>query len=184
MKARLTCAVVFALLAAASTAGPSAAALEIAVSVSPPTGTAGRPVEVLVRTFIPIGADGIDLPAPSFAYPAASGLWNVLYPVSDYPFDVVARSPAGDEIDIDLVRDPSDGSLWRGVFTPPVPGAWSIFVRNFPTYAPTTIEVTADEQSLGFWTIAAACLLLGIGGGLVLARVIRRPASRDIPNAD
>ena len=180
MTNRLPRAILLALVVAATTTGPSAAALEITVSVSPPSGTVGSPVEVLVRTFIPIGADGIDLPPPSFAYPAGSGLWNVLYPVSYYPFDVVARSPAGDEIEVDLVRDASDASLWRGVFTPDAPGAWSISVRNFPTYAPTTIDVAAGDPTLGSWTIAVAFLLLGFGGGLVLARVMRRPSSRVI----
>jgi hypothetical protein len=179
MTKRLPLAVVLALSVATLAAGPSAAALEIAVSVSPPNGTVGSPVEVLVRTFIPIGADGVDLPPPSFAYPGASGLWNVLYPVSDYPFDVVARSPAGEEVEVDLVRDPSDGSLWRGAFIPSAPGAWSIMVRNFPTHPPTTIEVAADTSNLASWTMAVAFLLLGVGGGLVLARVIRRRSSRD-----
>ena len=180
MTNRLARAGVFALLAAAFAAGPSEAALESAVSVSPSSGTVGRPVEVLVRTFIPISADGLDLPAPSLAYPAPSGLWNVLYPVGDYPFDVVARPPTGDEVEVRMVRDPSDASLWRGAFTPTAPGAWSIMVRNFPTYAPTTIEVAAGDPSFGSWTIAVAFLLLGIGGGVVLARVMRRPPSRDI----
>lgn len=180
MRNRLPRAVAFAVLAAAFIADPSAAALEIAVSVSPPSATVGRPVEVLVRTFIPIGGEGIDLPPPSLAYPAASGLWNVLYPVADYPFDVVARPPTGDEIEVDLVRDPSDASLWRGAFTPTAVGTWSIVIRNFPTYAPTTFEVAADEPSLGAWTIPVAFLLLGIAGGWVLARVRRRASSRDI----
>jgi hypothetical protein len=180
MKYRLPRAVVVALLAAAFVAGPSAAALEIAVTVSPRSASVGRPVEVLVRTFIPIGGEGIDLPPPSLSYPAASGLWNVLYPVADYPFDVVARPPTGDEIEVDLVRDTEDGSLWRGAFTPTAAGAWSIVVRNFPAYAPIAIEVAADEPILGSWVIPVAFLLFGIGGGWLLARAIRPPPSRDI----
>ena len=173
MTNRLPRAVASGVLAAAFIAGPSAAALEIAVSVSPARGMVGRPVEVLVRTFVPIGVQDVDLPRPSLAYPASSGLWNILYPVSDYPFDVVARPPSGDEIEVDLVRDPSDGSLWRGTFPPTAAGIWSIVARNFPTYAPTMFEVAADEASIGSWTNAVAFLLLGIGGGWVLARVLR-----------
>lgn len=177
---RLLTALVGALAVATLTAGPSAAAMEIALSISPSTGIVGRPVEVLVRTFLPVGADSLDIPVPSLGYPAQSGLWNVLYPFPDYPFDVVARSPSGEEVEIELVRDGSDASLWRGAFTPTMPGEWSIVVRNFPKSVPTRLDVTGGESSLGIWAIAIAALLLGLGGGLVLGRVIRRASARDI----
>lgn len=158
---------------------PSAAALEVAVSVSPASGIVGRPVEVLVRTFAPIGGDGIDLPLPSLAYPVPSGLWNVLYPV-DYPFDVIARSPAGDELQIDLGRDASDASLWRGSFTPTTPGQWSIVMRNFPTYAPIRLDVAASEPTPSTLPIMLAALLGGLALGFLLGRAIRRSPTSDI----
>lgn len=154
---------------AATTAWPSAAALEVAVSVSPASGVVGRPIEVLVRTFAPIGGDGIDLPRPSLAYPAPSGLWNVLYPI-DYSFDVIARSPAGEEVQISLVRDAADASLWRGSFTPPVPGQWAIVMRNFPTYAPIGLDVAAGEPTSNSLPMVVGSLLGGLALGLLLGR--------------
>src|SRR5258708_26795322 len=107
MNRRLSTALALGIAVAAVTARPSAAGLEVAVSVSPGTGVVGGPVEVLVRTFAPIDRGAVDLPVPSVAYAAPSGLWNVLYPV-DYPFDVVARSPDGDELQVNLARDQLD----------------------------------------------------------------------------
>jgi hypothetical protein len=161
------------------TVGPSAAALEVAVSVSPVSGVVGDPVEVLVRTFAPIGRGGIDLPLPSVAYPAPSGLWDVLYPV-DYPFDVIARSPAGDEVQINLVRDVVDASLWRGSFTPTIPGQWLIVMRNFPTYAPIPLDVAASEQTSSTLPLAIGALLGGLALGLLLGRAIRRSPTGEI----
>ena len=178
MKHRLPAALALGIAVAAVTALPGAAALEIAVSVSPATGIVDHPVEVLVRTFVPIGGDAIDLPAPSLGYPAPSGLWNVLYPV-DYPFDVIARSPTGEELKIDLARDGSDASLWRGSFTPTMPGQWSIVMRNFPTYAPIRLDVAADDPNSNTWLIAIAALLGGLAGGLLLGRAMRRSPSSD-----
>lgn len=154
-------------------ARPGAAALEIAVSVSPATGIVGHPVEVLVRTFVPVNGDAIDLPPPSMGYPAPSGQWNVLYPI-DYPFDVVARSPTGDELTINLARDNTDASLWRGSFTPTVAGQWSIVMRNFPTYAPIQLDVAVDVPNAGGWLIAIAALAIGLAGGFLVGRVLRR----------
>jgi hypothetical protein len=179
MKHRVPTAVALAIAISALVARPSAAAMDIAVSVSPATGIVGRPVEVLVRTFAPVGADAIDLPPPSQAYPASSGLWDVLYPF-DYPFDVVARSPTGVEVKITLVRDAADASLWRGTFTPTTPGAWQIVMRNFPALSPTQLNVAAGESTIGEWGTAIAALLLGLVGGLALARAMRRPSPRDI----
>ncbi len=179
MKLRLRTAFVVAMVAGGLAAQPITAAVEVAVSVSPATGIVDRPVEVLVRTFIPIGRDGIDLPPPSLAYPAPSGLWNVLYPI-DYPFDVIAQSPTGEELKVELVRDATDASLWRGSFTPTIPGEWSIVLRNFPTQAATRIIVAAAQESgTGIWGVAIAALLLGLVGGLLLGRAVRRSSSRD-----
>jgi hypothetical protein len=174
MMQRLLAAAIGALASVALAAGPSAAAMDITVSVSPGTGVVGRPVEVLVRTFVPIEANGLDLPVPSLGYPTQSGLWEVLYPFPDYPFDIVAKSPAGAEVQVILVRDGSDASLWRGAFTPTVTGQWSIVVKNFPKSEPTRLEVTSGDSSVSSWVIAVAALLLGLGGGLLAERGIRR----------
>jgi hypothetical protein len=179
MKRRLATALALGIAVAAVTARPGVAALEVAVSVSPAKGIVDRPVEVLVRTFVPIGGDAIDLPPPSLGYPAPSGLWNVLYPV-DYPFDVLARSPTGEELKIDLARDGSDASLWRGSFTPTMPGQWWIVMRNYPTYAPIRLDVAADDPNSSTWLIAIAALLGGLAGGLILGRAMRRSPSGDI----
>jgi hypothetical protein len=151
------------------------AAVEVAVSVSPSEGIVDRPVEVLVRTFVPIGAGDLDLPIPSVPYPAASGLWSVLYPIADYPFDVVANSPAGANLQIALTRDSEDASLWRGTFTPRSSGEWTIVVRNFPTLEPIPIRVVEDAPSPPTAIVGVAALLAAFLGGVVLGWVTRRP---------
>jgi hypothetical protein len=181
MKMRVRAAVL-AIVVGALTAQPAAAAIDVAVSVSPTAGVVNSPVDVLVRTFLPINLDAIDLPRPSLAYPAASGLWDVLYPF-DYPFDVIAQSPTGEDIEIEMVRDGADASLWRGSFTPTVPGEWSVVMRNFPTYAPIGLTVSAaaalDPPDVN-WALPLAALVLGLLGGLMLAPVAGRAVSRDI----
>lgn len=171
---RLSAALVLAMTAATVRAEPVAAALEIVVSVSPAEGTVGRPLEVLVRTFVPVGADDLALPQPSHRYPTASGLWNVLYPFDDYPFDVVARSAAGEDVQIVLTRDPTDASLWRGSFTPSTVGEWSIVMRNFPTVAPIRVIVAEGPATLGGWAFAVGALLAGAVAGFIVGRS-RRP---------
>jgi hypothetical protein len=170
---RLFAAAIGALAFAVLAVGPSAAAMDITVSVSPATGVVGRPVEVLIRTFVPVEANGLDLPAPSLGYPSQSGLWDVLYPFPDYPFDIVAQAPTGEEVQVTLVRDGSDASLWRGAFTPTVTGQWSIVVKNFPKSEPTRLEVTSGDSSASSWAIAVAAVLVGLGAGLLAERGIR-----------
>lgn len=153
------------------------AAVEVAVSVSPSEGVVGRPVEVLVRTFIPIGTGDLHLPVPSVPYPAASGLWNVLYPIADYPFDVVANSPAGASMQVALTRDSEDASLWRGSFIPSKSGEWTIVLRNFPTLEPIRILVVEDGTFPPPATVGVGAFLAGLLMGLVLGRVTRRPSS-------
>ena len=179
MKMRVRAAVVMSITFGVLTAQPIAAAMDVAVSVSPTTGVVNRPVDVLVRTFLPINENEIDLPRPSLAYAVPSGLWDVLY-----PFDVIAKSPTGDEVQIEMVRDGADASLWRGSFTPTIPGEWSVVMRNFPTYAPIRLTVSAaaaiDSPGVN-WALPLAALMLGLLCGLLLARVAGRPASSDIP---
>ena len=183
MKMRLRAAAVLTIALGMLTAQPAAAAIDVAVSVSPITGVVNRPVDVLVRTFLPINEENIDLPRPSLAYAVPSGLWDVLYPF-DYPFDMIAKSPTGEELQIELVRDGADGSLWRGSFTPTVPGEWSVVMRNFPTYAPIRLTVSAaaaiDSPGVN-WALPITALMLGLLGGVLLARVTGRTVSRDIP---
>jgi hypothetical protein len=137
-----------ALAASVLMARPAIAAVEITLSVSPGEGVVGRPVEVLLRTYAPIGAADLGLPTPSFSYPAPSGIWYVLYPIPAYPFDVTARSPGGEATKVELVRDPSDATLWRGTLTPDVPGEWSVTVSNFPTSDPARFIVRSGEAIL------------------------------------
>ncbi|HEY4227942.1 MAG TPA: hypothetical protein VGM49_06355, partial [Candidatus Limnocylindrales bacterium] len=161
MKGRLATAFALGIAVASIAARPGVAAIEVAVSLSPTMGIVGHPVEVSVRTFVPFSENAIDLPRPSLAYPAPSGLWDVLYPI-DYEFDVVARSPTGEELKIDLARDGSDASLWRGSFTPVVAGQWSIVMGNFPTYPPIQLDVAADAPNSGVWLIAITALIAGL----------------------
>lgn len=153
------------------------AAVEVAVSVSPSVGIVGRPVEVLVRTFVPIGAEAAHLPVPSVSYPAASGIWNVLYPIADYPFDVLVNSPVGASVQVALTRDSEDASLWRGSFVPTSDGDWTIILRNFPALEPIRVRVVKDATSPPLAMVGVATLLAGLAIGLVLGRVTRRPSS-------
>ena len=169
----LASAFLLALLAAATFSVPSAsAALGVVISVSPAEGVVGRPVDILVRTFVPIGEGEADLPPSTLAYPAASGLWNVLYPVADYPFDVVARAEDGLEVPITLVRDISDATLWRGTFTPTASGTWRISVRNFleAPGATAQLSVMTGEAVPIAAIVGGVGLLAGVVVGLVLCR--------------
>ena len=178
---RLQPAIVLALAASVLTAQPAAAAIDVAVSVSPTAGVVNSPIDVLVRTFLPVSENEIDLPRPSLGYAVRSGLWDVLYPF-DYPFDVVARSPTGEELKIELVRDTADASLWRGSFTPTIPGEWSVVMRNFPNYAPIRLTVSAGAPSASpgeDWALPVGALILGLFGGALIARATGLSVSRD-----
>lgn len=133
------------LAVALATASVARAAGEVVVAVSPSAVGVGEPVEVLLRTFVPIQREGV-LPgtSPREPYPAPSGFWNLLYPWDDYPFDVVAQHEGDADIQVRLARDPSDSTLWRGTVTLPSAGTWTIWVRNFPgkeSGSTTTVRV-------------------------------------------
>jgi hypothetical protein len=160
-------------LVALSTARSVLGALDIAVSVSPEQGTVGRPVEIMVRTFEPIGVEGVALPVPTLAYPVPSGLWDVLYPISDYPFDVVATPETGASVPISLSRDARDASLWRGSFTPMTGGQWFVSVRNFPNLAPISLPISRSTEMGSDGWVAILMLVGGLVVGLVLGRRTR-----------
>jgi len=152
---------------------PAIAALEIVVSVSPTEGVVGRPVEVLIRTFVPFGQEAIELPVPSVPYPAPSGFWNVLYPVADYPFDVVAVAEDGTTVAVFISRDPADATLWRGTFTPPKDGMWTINLRQFQAAgarASARLRVAPGDAIPVAAFVGVAALLAGVLVGLAVGR--------------
>lgn len=133
------------LLASLAMAPVARAAGQVVVAVSPSEVEVGEPVEVLLRTFVPIDRQGI-LPgsSPREPYPAPSDFWNLLYPWDDYPFNVVAQHDGDADVPVQLARDPSDATLWRGTVSLPSAGTWMIWVRNFPGKGPgstTTVTV-------------------------------------------
>lgn len=172
------------------------AAGEVVVSVSPSEVEVGEPVEVLLRTFVPIEREGT-LPQSSFRepYPAPSGFWNVLMPWDDYPFDVVAQHDGDADVAVQLVRDPSDSTLWRGSVTLPSAGTWTIWVRNFPgtepgattavTIRPSGSNATASpssnattgQASIDARPVALIAALVGLVVVLAALAWRRRPAS-------
>jgi hypothetical protein len=152
---------------------PALGAMEITVSVSPAEGVVGRPVEVLVRTFVPFGRDAIDLPVPSVPYPAPSGFWNVLYPVADYPFDVAAAAEDGTTVAVFISRDPADATLWRGTFTPPKDGMWTINLRQFGASA--RLRVAPGDAIPLAALVGVPALVGGVLAGLAVGR--SRPIS-------
>jgi hypothetical protein len=151
---------------------PTLAAMELAMSVSPAEGVVGAPVEVLIRTFTPFGSGAIELPAPSVAYAAPSGLWNVLYPFPDYAFAVTATSPAGRTIAIDLALDADDASLWRGRFTPDAPGQWTIRLANATAIQPIMVTISSHDDRSPL--IAVIALATGLLAGVALGRFTGR----------
>lgn len=161
------------LLAIASVDRPASAAVGVTVSVAPAEGVVGQPLEVLLRTFVPIGEGAAALPVPSVAYPAPSGLWYVLYPIPDYPFDVVASAEDGTTLTVHLERDPNDPTLWRGSFTPTTSGDWTVAVRNFPADEPgasARASVASAEPVPAAVLVGVAALLTGVVVGLSLGR--------------
>ncbi len=178
------------MLATASAAG---AAGEVVVSASPSEVRVGQPIEILVRTFVPIQREGtLAAPDPREPYPGPSGFWNVLYPWDDYPFDVVAQHEDGTEVPLALARDPTDSTLWRGFTSLPKAGTWTIWVRNFPSKGPgsTTVvkaeagppasiepassSTTTASGSIDAGPAALVGVSLGLLGGYVIARQWRR----------
>jgi hypothetical protein len=152
------------------------AALEVAVSVSPTEVQVGQPVDVQVRTFVPFGQDSLQLPLTRpDAYPAPSGLWNVLYPIDDYPFDVAANADDGTSIPVVLHLDATDATLWRGSFTPTSVGVWTVRLNNFAQDRTASVRVSAATPNplpLGAAVIAlVAGLALGIAFGRFRSRI-------------
>lgn len=158
-----------------ATTGGVLAAGQVVVSASPSEVRVGQAVEILARTFLPIQREGtLAVSDPLEPYPGPSGLWNVLYPWDDYPFDVVAQHEDGTELGVTLARDPSDSTLWRGFVSLPKAGPWTVWVRNFPGKEPgsTTVVRVGDPPpgSIGWGPAALAGVLLGLLGGFAVAR--------------
>jgi hypothetical protein len=165
-------AVFLALLAVIGLSGNAGGAMTVVVAVSPSEGVVGRPVEVLLRTFVPMGADDALPPVP---YPVGPGLRNVLYPFPEYPFDVVARAGDRTTVQIGPSLDPADPTLWRGVFVPTKTGEWTVIVRNFPPSEPgasVRLSVVAgpDEPPVG--AILVGALVAGSIAGFLFGRAM------------
>lgn len=173
------------------------AAGEVVVTVSPSEVVVGEPVEVLLRTFVPIEREGT-LPQSNVRepYPAPSGFWNVLMPWDDYPFDVVAQHDGDADVAVQLARDLSDATLWRGTVSLPSAGTWTIWVRNFPGTEPgatTTVMVrpagsaataspppdatTTGQASIDPRPVALIASLVGLVIGVLAAMAWKRRAA-------
>ena len=177
-----------------ATVSVARAAGEVAAAVSPSEVRVLEPVEVLVRTFVPIQReDVLPGPSPRGPYPAPSGFWNLLYPWDDYPFDVVAQHEGDPDVPVSLARDPSDSTLWRGFVSLPKAGTWTIWVRNFPgkeagsattvtvrpggsaaTASPPPNATTTGQAASEAASAALIGALLGLVGGALLAMAWRR----------
>jgi hypothetical protein len=97
----------------------------------------------------------------------------VLYPVADYPFDVVAEADDRTTVTVAVTRDPADATLWRGTFTPPRDGTWTIRVRNWPVGTPGTsarLQVAPGEAI----PLAALVGVAGLVGGLLVGLAVGR----------
>jgi hypothetical protein len=167
-------------------ARPVLGAGEIVVTASPAETQVGQRVEVLVRTFVPVPAASHDFPSPRPEYPAASGLWEMLYPWDDYPFDVRAELP-GQTVRIPLTRDLHDSTLWRGFWTPTRAGAWTVRSYNFVEGHPgasTTVRVIDAPLGAADVGATAGVGLMGLAVGVVLGPVVARfSRTRPAPTA-
>jgi hypothetical protein len=125
------------------------AAGEVVVTVSPSQADVGERIEVLVRTFWVVDRSDLSLPleSPIPPHPVASGVWNILYSWSDYPFDVVAQHEGDADVAVQLARDPADSTLWRGTVSLPSPGTWTIWVRNFSAKEPGSTATMTVRSS-------------------------------------
>jgi len=150
------------------------AAAEVVVSASPSEVRVGEPLEVFIRTFVPVQRSILDVPDPREPYPGASGFLNVLYPMEDYPFDVVAEHEDGSEVAVMVVRDPTDSTLWRGIVSLPKAGTWTVRVRNWPASAPGATTIVRAEAGPTVSTeaglAAAVALVLGLMAGVFVWR--------------
>jgi hypothetical protein len=126
------------LVGSLATATVARAAGEVVLAVSPSEVVVGEPVEVLLRTFRVVDRSDLSLPfeTPIAPYPVSSGVWDILYPWADYPFDVVGQHSGDVDVVVKLARDPSDSTLWRGTMSLPAAGTWTIWIRNFPGKEP------------------------------------------------
>lgn len=95
--------------------------------------------------------------------------------VEDYPFDVAAVGPAGQEQTIRVT--PDTPTVWSGTFSPSMEGEWTVVIRNFSTtvdtdcYTPLVVDVTASASSPLMPTAAVLASLTVI---VVLAWASRR----------
>jgi hypothetical protein len=168
-------------------AGGARAAGDVVISASPSEVRVGQPLEILVRTFLPIQREGtLAVPDPREPYPGPSAFWNVLYPWDDYPFRVVAQHEDGTEVAVAVARDPADSTLWRGTVFLPKAGAWTVWVRNFQGKEPgSTTAVLAEAAAPASLEAGPAALigailgvLAGIGVALSLKRLPSWPSDR------
>lgn len=170
----------------------------VVIAASPIEADVGDRVEILLRTFLPFSASSVrlDVPEPTSAgYPVESGYWSVLYPWPDYPFRVLATGPAG-ETTIEMTRDTSDITLFRGAFRPDTAGEWTIRVTNFEPSVPgveTTVMIDDARAPLAtppkrdqeaerpvtqaVW-FTAVVFLAGISSGLLIGIAGRARSAR------
>jgi hypothetical protein len=148
------------------------AAFEVVVSASPSEVRVGQQVEILIRTFVPVERDILDVSDPRGPYPGPSGLWNVLYPMDDYPFDVVAEHEGGSEVRVALARDPSDSTLWRGSVSFQSPGGWTVRVRNFSAGTPGATTVVRVRPATPDLSESGPSVAFALALGLIVGAIV------------
>jgi hypothetical protein len=191
-RARVGALLVFAFGAVAMFPAGVKGAMNVVVTASPAHAAVDQPVEVLIRTFLPLaGSDlSLDVGATRTPFPAPSGYWSLLYAFSDdYPFKVEARGPGGESVSVIVARDPSDASLYRGIARLSSAGRWRVQLLNYSGDAPGTwaeVDVqpalavpAASAAPNGQWSEQAAVavsLLAGLAGlafGFIAGRTRR-----------
>ncbi len=62
--------------------------------------------------------------------------------LGDYLFDVVAQHARDADVAVQLARNASDSTLWRGSVSLPSAETWTIWVRTFPGKEPGSTAMT------------------------------------------
>ena len=160
----------------------ASAAMWAVLSVSPEVPTVGKPAEVLIRTFGTYSSEEVGPIVHDGPVPAPSGFTLILWGVP-YPFRVVALGPGGQAVDVNVHRDPTDASLYRGEVAFPAAGAWTLQLPQFngPEDAPgirLAVTVANGPPPAGDPAMVAIAGAIGALAAAVTLGLLRRRAAR------
>jgi hypothetical protein len=143
-------------------ASPASAAL-CARWDPPEAASRGRSASISFGTYAPVSTGGATYRLEPHPFP-------------DYPFRVLAVSPTGSGVSVDVAPTDSDGSQWSGAFTPDEGGSWTLQIANLADadaacYADIPLDVTeASWGSRLIYAMIGLTMVALIGGLVILGR--------------